>query len=356
MAFPVINCLCGAIRFEYEATLPVHTELCHCNPCRHTTGGLFSGFGRLKAAPDASILAKCTAYESSPTHTRYFCSTCGGKAFIYVHHWPDGKPRNDSEVWCVIAGAIDPPAGNKDVMFVDFNMWLADAADGGLAPYMTKLGGRDVACSHTKDGDVDVDTVLKKAKETSVAHDVDAELKAECRCGGVSFSIQRANHADSAKSPLDRFRPRNADGEIQKEKHYAATCVCRSCRLHQGVSLATWIYVPPQMIINPHTERPLAQYHANTSKAAADEANAGQSLGHYWSSELCCRSFCRICGAAVFYNADDRPEITNIAAGILRADEGILARSSLSWAWGKTSCEEEATDREITEAWLAIRE
>jgi hypothetical protein len=352
MSLPVVNCLCGAIRFEYDEPLPVTTELCHCNPCRHTTGGLFAGFGPLKA-PDAGILAKCTAYESSSTHTRYFCSTCGGKTFIHVHHRPDGKPRND---WNVIAGAIDPPAGNKDVMFVDFNMWLADAADGGLAPYMTKLGGREVPCYHTGTGDVDADALLKKAKETVETHDVDAELKAECRCGGVSFTVKRANHADPALSPLDDHRPRNTDGEVPTDKHQAATCVCRSCRLQQGVSLAAWIYVPPQLILNPHTGKPLVQYHANTIKAEADEANVGQSLGYFWSSDLCCRSFCRTCGTAVFYNADDRPEITNIAAGILRADEGLLARSWLCWSWGETSFEEEATDREITEAWLAIRE
>jgi hypothetical protein len=97
-----------------------------------------------------------------------------------------------------------------------------------------------------------------------------------------------------------------------------------------GVSLATWIYVPPVQISNLHTGRPAAQHRTDMPETVTDDPNAELTMKHYWSSKGCCRSFCKVCGAAVFYTTDERPEITNIAAGLLRAEEGVMARSWLT--------------------------
>jgi len=45
-----------------------------------------------------------------------------------------------------------------------------------------------------------------------------------------------------------------------------------------------------------------------------------------------------------------------IAVGILRAEEGVLARRWLDWEWGRCSFHEDCVDGEIAEAWLKCGE
>ena len=239
-------------------------------------------------------------------------------------------------------------------------------APGGMAPYMKQLGGRDIPC-HDSRGDkisnADVNAMVASSGQGLSAPSVDDTLKAECRCGGVSLLIQRANHQERSVSQLDRFIPKNSNGNVENDKHIAMACACRSCRLHTGNSLATWIYVPPMQIINPHTGKPVVQHRAalpppdrNIVNTAAHSANRGLTLKHYWSSPESCRSFCGVCGAAVFYTMDKRQEIINVAAGLLWAEEGVMARGWLSWQWGRVSWKEESVDREIRDAWIATAE
>ncbi len=360
MSTATITCLCAAFHIPYEQPLPAKTELCHCKSCRHTSSGLFEGFVSLPESPGADVLARCTSYASSKTHTRYFCPTCGTKLFINSRYLSDGTPRDDSRAWFALGGAVDPPnKGVEDVLSVDINMWLADTGDGGLAPYLRKLGGRDVACYQTYSGhmsDDEVNQLVESSKTLSQTASDQDWFKAECRCGGVSLQIQKANHADRTVSKLDRYIPRDRDGKVENDKHFSSACVCRSCRLHFGVSLAPWLYIPPAQILNPHTGEAVVQHHEAMAEEASKGANTGLSLKHYWSRKDCCRSFCSTCGAAVFYTRDDRPEITNIAAGLVRAEEGVMARRWLSWQWGLVSFEQEATDRSIVEAWKATAE
>ncbi|KAK5168380.1 uncharacterized protein LTR77_006950 [Saxophila tyrrhenica] len=356
MSSASVNCLCGAISFPHQQELPTPSELCHCKPCRHTTGALFAGFADLPSPPTAEILNKCTAYHTSDTHTRYFCSKCGTKLLVNAHHFRDGRHRDDSEAWFVVASAIDPPKNaNADVLQVESHMWLSDTADCGVAPLMRQLGDRRLPCygvSTDEIPDADLDGLLSAAGSSASLKSGDL-LKVECRCGGVSLRIQRADHGDNTIPQLDRYIPRDHDGKVENDKHFASTCVCRSCRLHLGASLTPWLYVPPVQIINPHTGKPVATHHGAMTGSTADDSNAGLSLKHYWSRKDVCRSFCGTCGAGVFYTRDDRSEITNVAAGLMRADEGVMARRWVSWQWGRVSFPEEAVDKGIMEAWKA---
>ena len=229
-----------------------------------------------------------------------------------------------------------------------------------MAPFMTNLNKKDLASFEKDRNSTQIppfrlsDHIRSSRVRERPAND--EMLKAECRCGGVSLLIQKANHADRSVSQLDRFIPKHPDGNFELDRHIAFCCVCRSCRLATGVSLTPWVYLPPAQIINPHTGKPLVHHRAATTGTAVEYANKGQSLTYYWSSDVSCRSFCNGCGAAVFYTMDRREEIINIAAGLLRAEEGAMARSWLSWQWGRTSWKEQSTQRDVMEAWQATAE
>ena len=202
MMKPTINCLCGAVSGPVSATLPAETELCHCNPCRHTTGTLFAGFAELAKPPTKDTLAECSVYHSSKTHDRLFCATCGTKVFVTAHTYPDGRKRDE---WFAHGGAVEWPEDgeqNQNTLRALTNEWLQDARDGGLGPYMTKLGSRSVPAyfESSRDQELskdDIAELLLAAKNRSPPDPSDT-LKVECRCGGVSLLLKTADHGMSS--------------------------------------------------------------------------------------------------------------------------------------------------------------
>lgn len=80
------------------------------------------------------------------------------------------------------------------------------------------------------------------------------------------------------------------------------------------------------------------------------------SVRQYWSSPDTCRSFCHNCGATVSYWCGQRPDELDIAVGILRSEEGSMARKWLGWIWGRCTFAEESIERETCDAWLRSAE
>lgn len=242
-----------------------------------------------------------------------------------------------------------------NVLDIKTNEWICDTGDGGMASFFTKLNGNVPTYNIDRNSELLDDKALRGLIATSESLQLPARgetVKAECRCGGVSVQIQRADPEDREVSKLERFIAKDEHGH-PTSKHMAFCCVCRYCRLHSGVSLTPWVYVPPSQVINPHTNKVVAQHHA-ASTEAGQEANKGLNLKHYWSSPEACRSFCADCGASVFYSCDSRQDIVNVAAGLLRAEEGSMARRWLSWQWGRTAWwKEGTTQRDVMEAWQA---
>ena len=263
-----------------------------------------------------------------------------------------GKYKKD--IWVVFSGPIDPGTGVENLVHVETHEFVADTVDGGMATFMTRLGDRDVPCfegAASAQKQLSTYNMKKMAQESFKAAVLEADdmLRAECYCGGVSLLIKRADHTENAISKLDRFKPK------EQNKYMAFVCTCRYCRLATGNTISPWIYVPPAIVINPHTDKPVAQHH-EVSTEEGRKMNAGLNLKPFWSSLNSCRSFCGTCGATVFYSTDKRQEIVNVAAGLLRAAEGAMARRWLSWQWGRTAWKDEATDHELMEAWRATAE
>ncbi|KAF2488129.1 hypothetical protein BDY17DRAFT_350868 [Neohortaea acidophila] len=344
MASAKITCLCGAINVPLDDPLPAKSSLCHCNSCRHTSGALFAGrIGPLENIPDDHTLSACTAYHSSSTTTRYFCSTCGAKLFIH------DAGKNE---WHTFAGVVDPPADLENVLDIQAHQGLADTHDGGMASFMTTLGGKTIPLYSTDASSPAYHLPEPKAQPLPDPH---ATLKAKCHCGGISLLIQRARHDDPSIPQLDRFIPKAEDGTTPTNKHMAFCCTCRSCRLQTGVSsLVPWTYIPAAQILNAHTRQAVLQHHDVDNVGAAADVNRDLTITHFWSSEKSCRSFCRVCGASAFYSTDSRPEVVNVAAGLLRGeehDDGVMARGWLNWVWGRTAWRDEATQRDVADAW-----
>lgn len=367
-----LACLCGAVSepgtLLAESELPIYTETCHCNSCRHATGALGCSFPRLKSAPSPDTVSNLTGYHSSQHITRYFCSTCGSHCFLFSRR---------SKEWTCLGGIIerspssetDDTPWSKDVIKVSYHDFVLDTLDGGLAPLQLNLNGRSIptwagksAQPPPEDGSCDLPhaTVLSlpsKAKSTLPQAAEGSFLPAKCHCGGVSLVIKRASPT-SPSNPVDSHRrvPRDPT------KHRAYFCACRSCRTATGAPMIPWALAPPGNVFNanvptaidndglPSEENltPLVVGHATSDP----NVNPGLTLKHHWSSPEVCWSFCSTCGATMFYWCGRRPDELDIAVGILRSEDGSMARSWLGWEWGRCYYAEQCIDGETYEAWL----
>ena len=87
------QCLCGAIRYEFDGD-PAMTGVCHCRNCQRQAG---SAFSTLAGVPKSSF--RFTAGEpklyrdadtaSGNTVERYFCGNCGSPIYSALPGQPD---------------------------------------------------------------------------------------------------------------------------------------------------------------------------------------------------------------------------------------------------------------------------
>lgn len=169
------------------------------------------------------------------------------------------------------------------------------------------IGGRQLDVFNTESS-LDV---LKSGDSirTGAVGTEDEELRAECHCGGVSFSIARPRKEFLASPASEGWvLPRDTS------KWLALLDLCDDCRLVDGSNVIAWMFVPVDHI----SPSPLGDLIIGSSKS-------------YKSSKEVLRTFCGTCGATVFYSCTDRPGIVDVAVGILRAPEGVMVENWALW-------------------------
>ena len=98
------SCLCAAVRYELLTT-PKAVSHCHCGQCRKGHGAAFASYASIarRALRIVQGADKITAYSSSPSVLREFCSQCGSTLF-----W--SRSEGEFADWISIAlGTLDTP-------------------------------------------------------------------------------------------------------------------------------------------------------------------------------------------------------------------------------------------------------
>lgn len=344
-----ISCLCKAHTFTESVprdNLPLSGTYCHCNSCRHVTGGMYTQ-GYLWYGPEEEIIkSDLKRYAISENLILFFCGTCStplfGKAGKYICI-PDGVLPNISEADLV---------RTKDHIFVE------DTLDGGASNYM-QTGNSDGlpiprwnGYRQTKaDPDWPSNDELKSLK-TKGDH-----IPFRCHCKGVDLLLERptVTYADPKKE-LPRFV------DPQSKKLVVSFDVCDSCRLSSGNSIWYWTFSNLSQISDP-SGKPFPTT-VQALKAAADKGDLG-TLGYYASSEDVQRYFCTTCSASVFYAVDELPERVDIGVGLFDAPEGSRGDSFLLWEYGSIGWAEDvkggwreavvASVRQESDAWREKR-
>ncbi|PQK10120.1 hypothetical protein BB8028_0002g04440 [Beauveria bassiana] len=321
------KCFCGGIHFTLDipvADLPLKAYLCHCSICRYNTGTLANMHANLAQGIEPNWIAP----SSSKGLTSYLipgvgytpksCSTCG----CHV-----GAVGNDDGTW-TLATAILKEHGH-DIVKIVSHVFNKSAGDCGLAGILTHIQGKALGTWNPEDDQANAAAPKPKLE---VGSDGQERLRAQCHCGGVSFTVPRPsteiaehNYAKRFVSPLD------------PTKWYGTLDICDDCRLINGTPVASWIFVP-----------------INAIEPAMGEHLMLGTIKTYASSEGVTRAFCSVCSATVFFLQHSRRyghvPVVDISTGLLRAPDGAMAESWITWRT-RLSFESDglAFDKDMTE-------
>ncbi|KAJ6442894.1 NIMA-interacting protein TinC [Purpureocillium lavendulum] len=303
------RCSCGGVQLTFDVPLnllPLPVYLCHCSLCRYATGSPCTFHtqlpeGLLPKFVGASSEKNLSSWHSKGAGCTYdFCSTCG----CHV-----GGVSLDRKQWTP-STSIFTDHGPENFR-INQHVFSKSAKGDGIASLVTHIGGRDLSVWNPA---ADHPTAKVVESEAEVGDDGEERLRAECQCGGVSFTIQRPTQAVLDDPVLSKFvSPRD------KKKWLALYDICNDCRLVTGTHVVAWTFIPLSLC-EPRIDSTLK---IGTSKT-------------YSTSEGVLRSFCGTCGATVFFSCDERrpteaQAVVDIATGIIRAPEGVMAEEWFTW-------------------------
>lgn len=306
------QCYCKSLHFTLTfptSALPLATHLCHCSVCRYTHGTLCVFHAPLPAEVTPQFIApsgldKLTPYTwPGSKSTRYFCSTCGC-------HMGDVSP--DDGMWVISTSFF---AKDESIFQIKTHVFTESALGGGLNDWLPQIGDRKLRIWNPDDGSA---APGHPQIEYGGADGREDRLRAQCHCGGVSFTIPRPNEDDLASPAISSFL-----SPIDKTKWVGSLDICDDCRGTSGSPIAAWAFIPLDRC-EPKIKPDLLIGTSKTFRSSADVL----------------RSFCGRCGATVFYSCDerrpnDRENVVDVAIGILRAPEGVKAENWLIWRTGR---------------------
>lgn len=328
------SCLCRTCTFTASvptSKLPLRGLTCHCNSCRHLTGALFNcGVEWPSSLPSSPHLQKFAFSENMNT---YFCKTCGTQMF--------SEPlKPGSSPLCVMSGTLEETEG---LVEYEREMFIGDTADGGVSDWIAEVPG--YGSMKRWKGMVDASEEVPVGWRASASADKPQQstVKGSCKCGGVSFHLTRPDaksadwSMDLRQQKPDYNKPHDAwwlNG-ANKDKYTTNCCCCRSCRTACGVDFVTWSFVPSHNICP--AER-------------GDFSTSFGTLKTYRSSARSEWCFCGTCGAMCFLQLSDRPQIIDVAAGLLRSEDGARAEDWSHWLTHGISFNKEGGKRPLIEA------
>lgn len=333
------RCLCKANVFTaaiQSSTLPLKASCCHCNSCRHVTGALcFVDVEWPKADETLSALQK---YSFSSRKDIFFCATCSSPMFC--------RGTTPGETLRVATGVLE---NGSDLVEYAQHTFVGDTLDGGASMWLRKNHRDGTAIKRWKarsdenkvpNAELAPDWPQSEAFPAPASEAFPSTTPIRCHCGGVNLVLRNA--VDLKSVPIQEL-PWYVDPV--SFKYLASTDVCDSCRLSFGSDLINWTFAgldhidfPPSVDGTP-TGSSMGAFPRTVSalKKAVSAAERDPRLGTlalYQSSPEVERYFCRRCAAFVFYAVDERPDMVDIAVGLLEHPSGARAEGLLSWNYG----------------------
>ncbi|KAG8169177.1 hypothetical protein KVR01_001926 [Diaporthe batatas] len=330
-----------------RSSLPLIATACHCTSCRRCTGALYSSAVLKWPGDDSAIRdSSLKRYDFSDHLTVLFCGTCSSPMFFEMHGGRSSNPKGALVgQYGVMTGALsnDGPDG---LVRIENHVFVGDTKDGGMSMFMRTPNGDGKEARRwmglaSKSEEVAFGWPAGQASETE-AQNKAVEIPIRCHCGGVDLSYQREKAEEEFQSKEKSELPWFVHPETNKLM--ASIDPCDSCRMSSGVDFWPWTFVLLRHIgFASKTSGDNASFPDGTgdlktavSKKGPDRDPRLGTLEYFASSEDVQRYFCSRCSASVFYALDERPEMVDLAVGLLDSEDGARAESLLCWSMVKT--------------------
>lgn len=225
-------------------------------------------------------------------------------------------------------GVFSGPLKNIDANLIKLtkHIYVEDTVDGGASVWLRKPNPDNVEIPRYLQRAGEIPWTWPEETEPQTKPEQDS-ITISCHCKGVNLRLHPGNFAAQERDQIPWFiDPRN-------NKRLASFDACDSCRLHFANEIVHWTFTSLSHISTADG----GAYPRNMKdlKAATDAGDAAVgTLACYQSSVDAHRYFCRVCSAAVFYACEDRPEIVDVAVGLLEG-RGARAEEVLSWTLGE---------------------
>lgn len=205
---------------------------------------------------------------------------------------------------------------------------------------------------------------------------VPEEIAIKCHCGGVNLALQTARSRREYLAKIEQGKTDELPWFVNPKngKMIGTLDGCDSCTTSAGVDLFNWTFAEvkylafpkAQSLLSPQTEvekdkreegetsdefefprdaaelkkaveENIRQLHVRVPKTEQQNGSPFGTLAFYASSPDVQRYFCTVCSATIFYACDDRPEMVDIAVGVVCAAEtdGARAESIICWPWDR---------------------
>ncbi|KAJ4396205.1 hypothetical protein N0V93_000424 [Gnomoniopsis smithogilvyi] len=336
------QCLCKAHSFTATvccSSLPLKASACHCNSCRHVTGAMYSVDVPWPGDHDAVRNSTLRKYGFSERLKVLFCDVCSSTMF-----WE--QPKDEKEVQYGVFTGVLLNDGPENLIKLTGHIFVADTLDGGATPWLQKPNGDGTVlkrwAGRTEESEeLSPDWPGKKLPDAGWRRAI-PEVPIRCHCKGVDLVFRQAEALEENTSK----EPTEVSQYIDpiSRKPVAGLDACNSCRTSFGVDFFNWTFVslrhvgfPAQgskLQGSPSFPTTLEDLHA---AVIAEEHQRDPRLGTlsvYKSSDGVKRYFCSRCSACVFYAADRRHDVVNIAVGLFHSPGGARAEETFFWLLG----------------------
>ncbi|ORY64843.1 uncharacterized protein BCR38DRAFT_431107 [Pseudomassariella vexata] len=234
-------------------------------------------------------------------------------------------------------------------------MFIGDCLDGGASPWLHGLnqdGSRPRMWLGQKKKSEEVLwdenssnywPPVQSLPNAATRLDVD-EIPVRCHCKGVDLVLRvgLARREFEEKASRGEALPWMVDPVTHKL--IADFDACDSCRISSGVEIFHWMLALLRYVGFPAGSDGLLEGFPATTGELRDAVAGGEEAGkrdprlgtlaYYASSIDVQRYFCSRCSACVFYVVDDRPELVDVAVGLLDSPDGARAEGVLAWNFG----------------------
>ncbi|KAL2146591.1 hypothetical protein VTI28DRAFT_3090 [Corynascus sepedonium] len=370
------QCLCRAQTFTTTvpvSSLPLKGSSCHCTSCRHVMGALRSSDAvwpgpreDIVTAADATAAAAREApvlkrYAHSPRVNVLFCGCCGSGLFFEEWENADEARQFPGKASYLVFTGILSVEGEQEksqssplppvVRFED-HMFVGDTLDGGAACWLRNMNGEGQPATkiwlgrRNKSEEVPPGTIWP-ALENQPTYEVNLkEVEGEkaivpirCHCGGIDLLLHagKAQREYAEKQTRGEELPRFVDPVTHKL--LGSLDACDSCRIGGASEVYTWTFAQLKHIsfagADPHGfPENTTQLRAAISAKESRDPRFGE-ISFYASSSDVQRYFCGRCSATLFYAVDERPDMVDVAVGLLDSPDGARAESALAWNFVK---------------------